>query len=57
VVEWGLRVFLVTLLDVKSELRIACASGYREIWQILSGMQNARFGWSNKQKESDLAQT
>jgi hypothetical protein len=47
---WVLRVSLVTLLDVKSDVRIACRCRYREICQLSSRSQNARFGWINKQE-------
>jgi hypothetical protein len=48
VVGRALRVFLVTWLYVKSDVRIACQCRYREICQISSRRQNIRFGWINK---------
>jgi hypothetical protein len=59
VVGWALRVLLVTLPRVKSDLRIACQCRYREKCQVLSRRErkNARFGWINKKKWSDFPQT
>jgi hypothetical protein len=52
VVRRAVRVCFVTLLYVKSDVRIACQSRYREICQVSSRRQrqNARFGWINKQE-------
>jgi hypothetical protein len=50
VVRRVVRVCFATLLDVKSDVRIACQCRYREICQVSSWMQNIRFGWSNKQQ-------
>jgi hypothetical protein len=50
VVGRALRVFLVTLPCVNSDVRMACQSRYGEICQVSSRMQNARFGWINKQE-------
>jgi hypothetical protein len=57
VVGRALRVFLVTLPDVNSDVPITCQFRYRAICQVSSRKQTARFGWINKQEKSDLAQT
>jgi hypothetical protein len=59
VVARALRLFLAALSPVTSNGRIPRECHNREIRQLSSQRQrqNARFGWINKQEESDLAQT